>query len=87
MIRYNIELFQIVNINSLMNYLFHIYRFEINFHYNFSFFNMYKKKIHDKKLAINTNNITSEIENKVVLFLTPLSHAVYGRLIQIYLDI
>jgi hypothetical protein len=28
-----------------------------------SFFNMYKKKIDDKKLAIDTNNITNEIEN------------------------
>ena len=36
-----------------------------------SFFNMYKKKIHDKKLAINTNNITSEIENKVEDINTP----------------
>ena len=36
-----------------------------------SFFNMYKKKIDDKKLAIDTNNITNEIENRVNDINTP----------------
>jgi hypothetical protein len=36
-----------------------------------SFFNMYKKKIHDKKMAIDINNITNEIENRVDDINTP----------------
>ena len=36
-----------------------------------SFFNMYKKKIDDKKLAIDNNNITNEIENRVDELNTP----------------
>ena len=45
-----------------------------------SFFNMYKKKIHDKKLAINTNNITSEIENKVEDINTP-NFLLYNKMV------